>query len=49
MTDARRAARLPVRFCALTDRGMVAGRPKCRRAMGDDELQSLTAGEERRS
>jgi hypothetical protein len=49
MTDARRAARIPMRFCALTDRGMVAARPKCRSAVGDGELQTVTAGEERRS
>jgi hypothetical protein len=49
MTNARKAARIPMRFCASTDRGMVADRPKCRRAMGDGELERLTAGEERRS
>ena len=49
MTDARRAARIPMRFCALTDRGLVARRSKYRCAMGDRELEGLTAGEERRS
>jgi hypothetical protein len=51
MSDARKAARTRtrLRIDPLGDRGMVAARPKCRSAVGDGELQTLIAEEDRRS